>query len=154
MKAYKGVDVYSHIFLTSALAGGKLSASRPGRFTPRERTPGAHWRGGWVDTRARLDDVKEKFLTLPGLVLRPLGRPAHSQSLYRITVTIKKGKCIPLTGREGPCGSWDVDAPIFPLENRLTDGGKVVSLTRRPPFTFQEHSWYSFLLEAKSTPGS
>jgi hypothetical protein len=29
----------------------------------------------------------------------------------------------------------------------------VVSPTRRPPFTPQEDSWYSFLLEAESTPG-
>jgi hypothetical protein len=37
-----------------------------------------------VDPRASLDDVeKRKFLTLPGLELRPLCRPAHSQSLYR-----------------------------------------------------------------------
>jgi hypothetical protein len=28
--------------LTSALNGGEWSASRPGRFTPRERAPGAH----------------------------------------------------------------------------------------------------------------
>jgi hypothetical protein len=39
------------------------------------------------------------------------------------------------------------------LDNRLTDGGEVVSLTRRPPFTPQEDSWYSFLLEAESTQG-
>jgi hypothetical protein len=31
---------------------------------------------------AGLDDVKErKFWNLPGLELRPFGRPAHSQSL-------------------------------------------------------------------------
>jgi hypothetical protein len=41
--------------------------------------------GGWVDPRAGLDDVeKGKFLTLPGLELRPLGRPGRSQSLYRL----------------------------------------------------------------------
>jgi hypothetical protein len=39
------------------------------------------------------------------------------------------------------------------VDNRLTDGVKVVSLTRRPLFTPQEGSWYSFLLEADSTPG-
>jgi hypothetical protein len=39
------------------------------------------------------------------------------------------------------------------LDNRLTDGGKVVSPTRRPLFTPQEDSWYSFLLEDESTPG-
>jgi hypothetical protein len=36
MKAYGGVDVLIHIFLTSALVGGKWSTSRPGRFTPWE----------------------------------------------------------------------------------------------------------------------
>jgi len=30
------------------LDGGEWSASRPGRFTPKERTPGTHWIGGWV----------------------------------------------------------------------------------------------------------
>jgi hypothetical protein len=38
-----------------------------------------------VDHRAGLDDVeKRKFLTLPGLELLPFGRPARSQSLYRL----------------------------------------------------------------------
>jgi hypothetical protein len=50
-------------------------------------------------------------------------------------------------------GLWDVEAPTFSLDNRLTDGGKVVSLTRRSPITPKEDSWYSFLLEADSTPG-
>jgi hypothetical protein len=40
---------------------------------------------GWVVPRAGLDDLeKRKFLTLPGLELRPLGRPAYSQALYRL----------------------------------------------------------------------
>jgi hypothetical protein len=68
-----------------ALIGGEWSASRPGRFTPGERAPGTHWIGGWVCLRTGLDDVeKRKFLTLPGLELRPLCRPACSQSLYRL----------------------------------------------------------------------
>jgi hypothetical protein len=33
-------------FLISALKGG-WSASRPGGFTPRKRTPGTHWSGAW-----------------------------------------------------------------------------------------------------------
>ena len=33
------------------------------------------------------------------------------------------------------------------------EGGKVVSLTHRPAFALRKHSWYSFLLEAESTPG-
>jgi hypothetical protein len=40
MKANEGVNVYIHVFLTSALAGGEWSASRAGRFTPGERARG------------------------------------------------------------------------------------------------------------------
>jgi hypothetical protein len=86
MKAYGGVNVESHIFLTSALVGDEWSDSCPGRFTPGVRAPGIHWIGGWLDPRAGLDDVeKRKFLTLPGLELQPLGRPARSPSLYRLS---------------------------------------------------------------------
>jgi hypothetical protein len=45
-----------------------------------------------------------------------------------------KGKAIPVTGREGPEGCETSRLPHY-LDNRLTDGGEVVSLTRRPPFT-------------------
>jgi hypothetical protein len=39
-----------------------------------------------VDPRAGLDDVKmRKFFSLPELEVRPLGRPARSQSLYRLS---------------------------------------------------------------------
>jgi hypothetical protein len=59
--------------LTSALVGGEWSASRPGRFTPRERAQCSHWIGGWVDPRARLDNAeRRKFLTLPGLELQSI----------------------------------------------------------------------------------
>jgi hypothetical protein len=64
--------------LTSVLVGGEWSALRPGRFNPGEGAPGTHWTGGWVGPRTGLDNVeKRKFLTLPGLELRPLG-------LYRL----------------------------------------------------------------------
>jgi len=43
------------LFLASALGGGEWSASRPGHFTSRERDPGTHSIGGWVDPRAVLD---------------------------------------------------------------------------------------------------
>jgi hypothetical protein len=69
-----------------------------------------------------------------------------------VSVVKKKteGKAIPVTGREGPLGCGTSRLPQF-LDNRLTDGGEVVSLTRRPPFTPQHDSWYSFLLAAEST---
>jgi hypothetical protein len=42
-----------------------------------------------VGLRTGLDDMeKRKFLTLPGLELRPLGRPGRSQSLYRLRSSI------------------------------------------------------------------
>jgi hypothetical protein len=58
-----------------------------------------------------------------------------------------------VTGRGGPYGC-ETSRLLFFLDNRLTDGGEVVSLTRRPTALYpQEDSWYSFLLEAESTPG-
>jgi hypothetical protein len=47
---------------------------------------------------------------------------------------LSKGKAIPVTGRGGPQGCERSRLPHF-LDNRLTDGGKVVSLTRQLPFT-------------------
>jgi hypothetical protein len=68
MKAYGGVDVLIHVFLTSALVGDERLVSRRGSFTPGERAPGTHWTGGWVGPRTGLDDVeKRKFLPLSGL---------------------------------------------------------------------------------------
>jgi hypothetical protein len=40
------------------------------------------------------------------------------------------------------------------LDNRVTDDGEVVSLTRRPRFTPRKMFWYSFLLESEYTRGS
>jgi hypothetical protein len=63
---------------------------------------------------------------------------------------IKKGKAIAVTGRGSPYGCETSRLPHF-LDSWLTDGGKVVSLTRRPAALCpQEDSWYSFLLEAES----
>jgi hypothetical protein len=56
----------------------------PATLPPR-KDPGTHWIGGWLGPRAGLDGVENrKFLTLPGPEIRPLGRPARSQSLYRL----------------------------------------------------------------------
>jgi hypothetical protein len=84
MKMYGGMDVYNHVFLTSALVGGERSISCAYHFTPWETAPGTYWIGGWVGPRAGLDLEKWKFLTLPGLQLRSLIRPARSKLLYRL----------------------------------------------------------------------
>jgi hypothetical protein len=62
-------------------------------------------------------------------------------------MTVVKGKAIHVTGSEGPYGCETSRLPHF-VDSWLTDGAKVVSLTRQPPFTPQEVSCYSFLLEA------
>jgi hypothetical protein len=54
MMTYGGVDVWTHVFLTSALVGVEWSASRPGCFTP-----GDNLIGGWVGLTAGLNDIEE-----------------------------------------------------------------------------------------------
>jgi hypothetical protein len=44
---------------------GTRSASRRDRFIPRERSPGAHWIGGWVGPRAGLDAVVKRKIPSP-----------------------------------------------------------------------------------------
>jgi hypothetical protein len=72
MKAYGGVEVQLHAFLTSALDGGEWSASRSDRFTPRERAPGTHWIGGWVGPRAVLDTVVKRKIPSPRWESNPI----------------------------------------------------------------------------------
>jgi hypothetical protein len=51
-------------FLTSAVYGGEWSASRPGRFTPRERAPSTHWIEGWVGPRASPDEMVRRKIQM------------------------------------------------------------------------------------------
>jgi hypothetical protein len=61
---------------------------------------------------------------------------------------------LPVTGRGYPDGFETSRFPYF-LHNRLTHGGEAASLKRQPTALYpQEDSWYSFLSEAESTPGS
>jgi hypothetical protein len=60
--------VYLHAFLTSALDGGELSASRLGRFTPGERVPCYPLDRKQGGPQSRLDAAargKYPFLILP-----------------------------------------------------------------------------------------
>jgi len=61
-----------------------------------------------------------------------------------------KGKVVPLHARRGPEGSRKLRFPDF--VTTAQDGGKVVSLTRRPPLP-QEILLVLILLEVESTPG-
>jgi hypothetical protein len=88
--------------LTSALDGGKWSASRPSRFTPKERAPGTHWIGGWVGPRAVLDAVVKRKIPSPRrksnprtLIVEPV---AQRYTDWAITApheaAIRSNKCI------------------------------------------------------------
>jgi hypothetical protein len=128
MTAYSGVDMQIHIFLTYVLAGGEGSVSRPGRFTLGERVPGNNRIGGWVNPKASLDDVeKRKFLIRPGLELRPLGRPACSQSLYRPHYPIQLINSHSWGGVEsilGPLVTSVTERPLVPAPGVCDDDGE------------------------------
>jgi hypothetical protein len=62
----------------------------PRSLYPRGKASGAHRIGGWVGHRTGLNDAERKTsYPLPRLELRPIGRPARSQSLYRLPNTFQ-----------------------------------------------------------------
>jgi hypothetical protein len=97
MKAYWGEGwMYSSMHsLTLALDGGEWSASRPGRFIPREGAPGTHWIGGWVDHRAVSDAVVKRKSPSPHwesnprtLIIQPI---AQCYTDWAITALLQRG---------------------------------------------------------------
>jgi hypothetical protein len=62
MKTYGGVDVQTHIFLTSALAGVEWSASLPGSFIPGKRASGTQSRSGHCEEEKILDPTGNRTL--------------------------------------------------------------------------------------------
>jgi hypothetical protein len=86
MKAYGGVDVYIHVFLTSAIVGGEWLVSRPGRFAPGVKTPrntyrklcGPRSRSEPSERRGEEKNLAPTRTRTP----TPPGRPARSNSLY------------------------------------------------------------------------
>jgi hypothetical protein len=93
MKAYARVDVYTHVFLTSALVGGEWSASLSSHFTPGERAPRTQWIGGWVGRRIGLE-VLEKRKILDPIGTRTLTAPLSSLKSVATPTPIKTNKGI------------------------------------------------------------
>jgi hypothetical protein len=79
--------------LTTALDGGEWSASRPGRFTPRDIAPGTHWKGGWIGPRAVPVAVVKRKISSPRRESNhrtPIVQPvARRYTDWAITVNIK-----------------------------------------------------------------
>jgi hypothetical protein len=71
-----------------------------------------------VNPGAGLDDAKRKFLTLPGLELRPCSRPARRQSLYRLSYP---GSCIKKD--KGENEDWPFERPRHqvPMQGKLVN---------------------------------
>ena len=67
--------------------------------------------------------------------------------LGQVKVKVKQSRYRPGVAQEG---SRKLKFPDY--MTTAQDGGKVVSLTHRPPLPPRKCSWYSFLLEAESTP--
>jgi hypothetical protein len=79
MKAYGGVNVLIHIFLTSALVGGECPASRPDHFTPEKRASIIYWIWDWVGPRTGLDAVD--------VILDPTGTQKSDPSVVQPVTT-------------------------------------------------------------------
>jgi hypothetical protein len=76
-----GEELYLLLILSLCIRWGEWSTSRPGRFSPEERTPGTHCTGGWVGHRAGLDtEARGKIFrvcrgsNLDRLVVQPVAR--------------------------------------------------------------------------------
>jgi hypothetical protein len=79
---------------------------------------------------------------------------SHLYFPHYVTVSpyYKNSRVNSVTGRGGPYGCEASRLPCF-IDNGLTYGGEV-SLMRRTAVLYpKKDSWYSFLLEAESTPG-
>jgi hypothetical protein len=68
-----------------------------------------------------------------------------------LSVIYEKGKAVPLQAWSVPEGSRKLRFPDF--MTTAQDGGKVVSLTQRPPLLPRKYTWYSFLLQGHSATG-
>jgi hypothetical protein len=100
--------------------------SRLGQFTFEERASDTHWVTGWMGPGVGMDDVeKRKFLTLPGLELRPLNS-SRSQSLYRLSHP--RSSFLPLTNQPFPWAPVPIVSVVVPIEL------PVLSFLYNPPY--------------------
>jgi hypothetical protein len=110
---------------------------------PPRKIPGTHWIGGWVDSGANLDNLEKKnSLTLPGLELRPLSRPAPSQSDIQYMTHITKYTWLNKTGHDIKKSSFE-KINIFTKEN--CSPTFITKLIYRCVWTPHQGRPYSFL---------
>ena len=93
-----------------------------------------------------IDIIGNRTRDLPVCSVVP--QPLRHRAPLRI---ISEGKAVQLQAWSGPECSRKLRFPDF--MTTAQDGGKIVSLTHRPPLPPRKYTWYSFLFEAESTPG-
>ena len=121
-------------------------APRPGRLYPRER-PGTHFTGGCVGPRAGLDRCGK---SRPHRDSIP-NRPAHSQSLYRLSYRAHTPNFVWSRYRSGVAQRMGRGIALL-FRDRGTRRGWVVSSKPRPHFTPGKDP-VPILLEAGWVPG-
>jgi hypothetical protein len=90
---------------TSTFSWNRHKLEVSGQLTPSCFTPGTRWMGSSLEPWTSLNDLeRRKFLTLSGLELLHLDRPARSQLLYRLRChgsynTVNSCSNIALNGR-------------------------------------------------------
>ena len=89
---------------------------------------------------------KKCWITLPDLYTYFLIEKQNCDHVF--CKTVKQSHYRPAEALRVP-GGWD--SPIS--RHSAREGGKVVRPTHRPPLPPRKYCWYSFLLEAESTPG-
>jgi hypothetical protein len=146
----KGVVFINNIVITINRAWGSHPQTAAGQQTRREGNSYTEQRGTRSRTKSR-EWVKRSQLWAGSAVLyfTPRQFPLQLNSAFRW-----KGKTMyPCNRPWRPIGLWDVEAPTFSRQSAhwWRWGCQPYALAALYP---QQNSWYSFLLEAESTPES
>jgi hypothetical protein len=131
--------------LTSALDGGEWSASRPGRFIPRERAPFTYWIGGWVGPRAVLDAVVKREIPGPHRESNP-----RTPIVQPVARRKKVGTLLPTWHRRSCCCSagWGV----FSMYRWRNTNYIIIRTLRHTSPSSTGEIWYSYVIKAPATP--
>jgi hypothetical protein len=126
-----------------AVTGPTQSWSAPhyDRFNPEKDTVPVIQEAGWASRPVWMctENVAPTGIRSPDL-------PARRKSLYRVN-NLNISLYGPGQAARTP-GGWGLQIS----RQSAHESGKVVSPTHRPPLPPRKYSWYSFLLEAESTP--
>jgi hypothetical protein len=79
------------VFLTSTLVGVEWSASRPSRFTFRERSPGTQWVGSSISPRNGLDSIRKESQLAGGFADRGICKIVSLAATDKSRISMRMG---------------------------------------------------------------